>query len=100
MQDTCVPSLSCEDPLEEEMATHSSTRVENPMDRVACQAIVQCCKVLDMTEVTLHSTAHIRWGGGGGGPQSFLDHRTVSGAAKRTAHRSKRCSEFLNRSTK
>ena len=33
MQETLVRSLGREDPLEKEMATHSSTRLENAMDR-------------------------------------------------------------------
>ena len=32
-QETLVRSLGREDPLEKEMATHSSTRLENAMDR-------------------------------------------------------------------
>ena len=36
MQETCVLSLGWEDPLEKEMATHSSVlHLENPMDRGA-----------------------------------------------------------------
>ena len=35
MWDTQVRSLGREDPLEKEMATHSSTLLENPMDRGA-----------------------------------------------------------------
>ena len=35
-----VQSLGWKDPLEEEMATHSSIFLENPMDRGARQAIV------------------------------------------------------------
>ena len=38
MQKTQVQSLSQEDPLEEGMATHSSTGLENPVDRGAWQA--------------------------------------------------------------
>ena len=38
MQQTWVPSLGWEDPLEKEMATHSSILAENPMDREAWQA--------------------------------------------------------------
>ena len=34
MQETWVPSLGLEDPLEKRMATHSSI-LENPMDRGA-----------------------------------------------------------------
>ena len=41
MQDTWVQSLGWEDPLEEEMATHSSILAWRiPMDRGAWQAIV------------------------------------------------------------
>ena len=41
MLETWVGSLGGEDPLEEEMATHSSVLVwKNPMDRVAWQATV------------------------------------------------------------
>ena len=39
MQETQVPSLGGEDPLEEGMATHSSI-LGNPMDRGAWQASV------------------------------------------------------------
>ena len=35
MQETWVRSLGQEDPLEKEMATHSSILVENPVDRGA-----------------------------------------------------------------
>ena len=41
MQETWVQSLNQEDPLEKEMATHSSIPcLENPMDRGAWQATV------------------------------------------------------------
>ena len=41
MQETWVRSLGQEDPLEKEMATHSSVLAwENPMDRGALQATV------------------------------------------------------------
>ena len=41
VQETRVRSLGREDPLEEEMATHSSILAwKNPMDRDACQATV------------------------------------------------------------
>ena len=41
MQETQVRSLGWEDPLEKEMATHSSILgMENPMDRGACWATV------------------------------------------------------------
>ena len=39
-QETQVQSLGQEDPLEEKMATHSYSCLENPMDRGACQATV------------------------------------------------------------
>ena len=35
IRETQVRSLGREDPLEKEMAIHSSTRLENPMDRRA-----------------------------------------------------------------
>ena len=42
MQETRVPSLGWEDPLEKETATHSSIScLENPIDRGAWQATVQ-----------------------------------------------------------
>ena len=42
MQETQVQSLGGEDPLEKEMATHSSNScLENPMDRGAWRAIVR-----------------------------------------------------------
>ena len=42
MQETQVRSLCWEDPLEKEMATHSSILgMENPMDRGACWAAVR-----------------------------------------------------------
>ena len=42
MQETQVPSLGWKDPLEKEMATHSSIScLENPVDREAWQAIVR-----------------------------------------------------------
>ena len=41
MQETWVPSLGREDPLEKEMSTHSSILAwENPMDRESWQATV------------------------------------------------------------
>ena len=40
MQETQVQSLGQEDPLEKDMATHSSSCLENPMDRGAWWAIV------------------------------------------------------------
>ena len=50
MQGTQVQSLGWEDPLEKEMATHSSICLENPMGRGAWWATVQgVTKELDMT---------------------------------------------------
>ena len=40
MQETQVPSLGWEDPLEEEMAIHSSSCLGNPLDRGAWRATV------------------------------------------------------------
>ena len=40
MQETEVRSLGREDPLEEGMETHSSSCLENPVDREAWQATV------------------------------------------------------------
>ena len=40
MQETWVQFTGWEDPLEKEMATHSSSCLENPMDRGAWQATV------------------------------------------------------------
>ena len=54
MQDTqmsWVWSLGQEDPLEEEMTTHSYSYLENPMDRRAWKATIHgVAKELDMTE--------------------------------------------------
>ena len=45
VQETQVQSLSWEDPLEKEMATHSSILgMDNLMDRGACQAIRCGCR--------------------------------------------------------
>ena len=42
MQETWVPSLGQEDPLEKEMSTHSSILAwENPMERESWQATAQ-----------------------------------------------------------
>ena len=50
IQETGVQSLGQEDPMEKEMATHSSILAWNPMDRGAWQAAVQVItKELDMT---------------------------------------------------
>ena len=40
MRETWVRSLGQEDPLEKEVATHSSTSLENPMDKEAWRAAV------------------------------------------------------------
>ena len=48
--ETRVQSLGQEDPLEEEMATHSFFCLENPMDRGAWWAIVHVVTELDTTE--------------------------------------------------
>ena len=40
-QETQVQSLGQEDPLEEKMATHSFSCLENPMDRGAWRATVR-----------------------------------------------------------
>ena len=52
MWETWVRSLGWEDPLEQEMATHSSILAwKNPMDRGAWQAAIHGVrKELDMTE--------------------------------------------------
>ena len=51
MQEMGVPSLGQEDPLEEEMATHSSKLDwKNPMDRGAWQATVHGVSESDRTE--------------------------------------------------
>ena len=53
MQETRVQSLSWEDTLEKEMATHSSVLGwKTPMDRGACLATVHGVAELDTTEVT------------------------------------------------
>ena len=52
-QESRVRSLGREDPLEEEMATHSSILAGNPMDREACWVIVYGDhKESEMTKVT------------------------------------------------
>ena len=51
MRETQIHSLGQEDPLEKEMATHSSTHAWNPIDRGAWWARVYgVAKELDMTE--------------------------------------------------
>ena len=53
MQETWVQSLNQEDPLEKEMATHSSIPcLENPMDRGAWQATVHGVSRVGHTLVT------------------------------------------------
>ena len=69
MQETWVPFLGQEDPLEKEMATHSSIPAwKNPMDREVWQAMVRGVgKESDRTEqlklslslVTLFQIPHI-----------------------------------------
>ena len=56
MQETLVRPLGWEDPLEEEIATHSSILAwRNPMDRGPWQAIVHNVAEADMTESTEHT---------------------------------------------
>ena len=53
MKEMQVRSLGWEDPLEKEMATHSSySCLENPMDRGAGWAAVHRVAKSDMTEAT------------------------------------------------
>ena len=53
VQETGVLSLGQEDPLEKEMAAHSSSLLGNPIDRGAWWATVHgSLKELDTTEVT------------------------------------------------
>ena len=47
MQETWVQFLGQEDPLEKEMATHSFSCLENPMDRGAWRATVHGVVELD-----------------------------------------------------
>ena len=50
MWETWVPSLGWEDPLEEGMATHQYSCLENPMDRGAWRATVHgVARESDMT---------------------------------------------------
>ena len=58
MQETGVPSLGWEDPLEKEMATHSSSScLENPMDRGTWQATVQRV-TKNQTRLSTHTHTH------------------------------------------
>ena len=60
MQETCVRSLSWEDPLEEGMVTHSSILAwKILMDRGAWQATVHGIAESDMTEQL--RTAQYKW---------------------------------------
>ena len=53
----CVPSLGQEDPLEKEMANHSSICLDNSLNRGACWATVHgVTKESDMTRCT-----HRQW---------------------------------------
>ena len=52
-QETQVRSLGQENPMEQEMATHSSILGDNPLDRRAWQATVHGVAELDMTEQRL-----------------------------------------------
>ena len=59
-QETRVQSLGQEDPLEEEMATHTSILAwENPMDRGPFWATVQKVTELNMTEQ--EHNLHLKW---------------------------------------
>ena len=51
-RETWVSSLGLEDPLEEEMATHSSIRAYRTQWTEICRPQSIGCKQLDMTEVT------------------------------------------------
>ena len=56
MQETQVGSLGWKDPLEEEMATHSSILAwKNPMDKGAWQTTVHEVAELDTTEQLRHT---------------------------------------------
>ena len=54
MPETQVWSMGWEDPLEEEMATHSSSCLENPMDRGAWWAIV-CGVAKSWTRLSMYT---------------------------------------------
>ena len=59
MQETWVPSLSWEDPLEEGMTTHASILAWRiPLDRGAWQAAVPGITKSGHNRATKHSTAH------------------------------------------
>ena len=55
MQEMRIQSLGLGDPLEESMATHSSSCLENPIDRGAWWATVQGVTESDRTEVIKHT---------------------------------------------
>ena len=59
-QETRVRSLGQEDPLEEEMATHSSV-LENPMDRGAWRAAVHGV-IKSRTQLNTHTHRHTHLG--------------------------------------
>ena len=64
MQKIWIPSLGWEDPLEEDMTTHSSILAWRiPIDRGAWQATVHGGhKESDMTErLSMHPRAHMFW---------------------------------------
>ena len=59
-QENRVQSLSQEDPLEEEMATHSSILDwENPTDRGAWWATVQ--RVAELNMIEQEHNLHLKW---------------------------------------
>ena len=61
MQETRVQFLGQEDPLEKEMATHSFTCLENPMDRGAWRATVHGVVELDTNYWLNHHYHHPRY---------------------------------------
>ena len=65
MQETWVQSLGQEDPLEKEVATHSSIPAwKNPMDRGAWWATVHGVTESVMTEQNVHTQDDLARGGG------------------------------------